>query len=101
MKSRWLRYTNYVGHKVGHAEIYAKDYLENLKGRGRFRDIRVGGEVIFKMNLKKDSIRIWADLVFNLTQGHCSRGKTMNMAMDGKMTQEEEIFFTFCETILF
>jgi len=46
MKSRWLRYTNYVGYKAGHAEVHAKVYLENLKGRGRFRDLRVGGEVI-------------------------------------------------------
>jgi len=63
MKSRWLRYTNYVRHKAGHAEIHAEVYLEKLKGRSRFRDLRVGGEVILKMNLKKDSIRIWAELI--------------------------------------
>jgi hypothetical protein len=36
---------------------------KELKGRGRFRDLRVGGEIILKMNLKKDSIRIWAELI--------------------------------------
>jgi hypothetical protein len=47
----------------GTSEIHEKVYLENLKGRGRFRDLRVGGEIILKMNLKKDSIRIWAELI--------------------------------------
>jgi hypothetical protein len=47
----------------GTSEIHAKVYLEKLKGRGRFRDLRVGGEMILKMNLKKECIRIWAELI--------------------------------------
>jgi len=47
----------------GTSEIHAKVYLENLKGSGCFRDLRVGGEMILKMNLKKDIIRILAELI--------------------------------------
>jgi hypothetical protein len=44
-------------------QIGTKVYLENLRGRGRFRDLRVGGEIILKMNLKKDSTRNWSELI--------------------------------------
>jgi hypothetical protein len=49
--------------QIGTSEIHAKVYLENLRGRGRFRDLRVGGEIILKMNLKKESTRNWSELI--------------------------------------
>jgi hypothetical protein len=56
----------------------------------------------WRSNIKNEpQERQYKDLgSINLTQGYCSGGKIMNMAMDGKIAQEEFFFHFLCDNLV-